>query len=200
MPKAKFIDLAAIEQANQSSAANRRRRWKATNVYEQVRKQFERRGSDAPVGTDGIVLARCTDNVYRMRLYAETRVAGNYLSHPMYIVERQYLDGKVQEDVLTHDEQVTTTWEWYGMSVVPSQSSEIIDFGRLDQAVQGLLTIMARVREGGEEISEAQANSIVSSRAAIREWQERMHREVAAADGQIEMLDKVYRSVFGAQE
>lgn len=164
--------------------------------YDQAAKQFA--SSDRPKAAAVIALELCKDNVSRIRLLKTTRILGNYQMHPVYVIEKQYLDGSVFEETLNvHATQ--EEWKNVGENVIPVRSREVVDFGRLDSAVQGMVTLMARIRESGKEPSPEQVGSILASRQAIKTWQERAHAELATADSQVDLMETMFRGLMGDQ-
>lgn len=168
--------------------------------YAAVRRQFEARKTDEPIVTNHVVLALCIDNKHRIRLGTELVPAGVSSGLPYYLRVSIYLDGQVLAEDLYGNGIVKREWRFMGEQVIPSRSKEVVDFGRLDQAVQGLVTIMGRIAESGKEPDPDQMSSLIVSRENVLEWQRRAHAEMSTADSQINIMETMFRQVVTGQK
>jgi len=167
--------------------------------YAQVRRQFEARKTDAPVVSTMTAIALCVDNQTRIRIGTVLSVVGLHQGLPYYERVSLYLDGQRLVETLYGNGIVQREWFFVGENVIPTRTREVVDFGRLDQAVQGLVTIMGRINESGQAPTDEQMSSLYISRENVLEWQRRAHAEMATADSQIDIMEGMFRQVVVGQ-
>jgi hypothetical protein len=188
MPKAKFGGIEAKPSRRFSGRT-------PPPGYAQVRRQFEARKTDQPIVSNITAIALCVDNQTRIRLSTLLAVLGLNQGLPYYERVSLYLDGQMLVETLYGNGIVERKWDFVGENVIPTRSKEVIDFGRLDQAVQGLVTIMGRINESGQAPTDDQMSSLYISRENVLEWQRRAHAEMATADSQIDLMEGMFRQV-----
>jgi len=188
MPRTNYAGLAARPTTRRGS--------KPPPAYDQIERQFKARKTDGVIDGEAVVISLCVDNRTRVRIGTRTEQLGLNQGKVTYARTSFYLDGQMLTEEFYGNGIVKREWTAVGENVIPTRSKAVVDFGRLDQAVQGLVTIMGRINESGKEPDPDQISSLYVSRENVLEWQRRAHAEMATADSQVDLMEAMFRQVI----
>lgn len=135
------------------------------------------------------------DGVRRVRLAVLREQKGQYLAYPFYVEDVYYLDGLHESTQLSKD-KINTDRTIMEPAAVPMRTKDVMDFGRLQTAVQTLVGQMQRYNPEKDPDGE-QMQSFIRSYQTILEWQRRAKEQFTMAEGQIDVAATVLRGVMG---
>lgn len=145
-------------------------------------------------GRTDLILPVMDDGVARVRLARVRTDLGLYSGQPHLMEDSQFLDGTTTRTTIrmgqTHRERIDM-----GTPAIPVRTQDVTDFGRLQQAA---LTLSGQIQQYGPDNrpTPEQVEALLGSYRGILEWRRKARERMAAAEGQIDVTESLFKGLF----